>query len=146
MPAMQNISHDLMFLVAELKRRRVPRVLGELAKLQGYKMPNLSEQERQVVRFITILDARLNLGNYRIAEAEIGRLRDAAAWAMAKIYEIKKRKAAIGGQIFKEKEPVLQWSGNEPPHEIHPPGTYSWVLTEVAKGTPEKATHAARQQ
>jgi len=92
MPSMQHLNLDLMFLIGDLYERKIPRVLGELAKLQGGVMPTLSDQERRAVRFIKILHQRQKIGNYQIGDTELKTLRDVTAWAMAKMHEIKKRK------------------------------------------------------
>ncbi len=145
MPAMQNLSHDLMFLVGDLYERKIPRVLGELSMIQGQKgvPPRLNENERQAIRFIKGMHRRMSIGNYRITDTELGTLRDVTSWAMAKMHEIKKLKAVRAGTIHAEKEPILNWYGNTPPHEMLAPGTYSAVLVAIHDGTLDEAVNQA---
>ena len=145
MPVMQNLSHDLMFLIGDLHERKIPRVFGELAILQGQRgvPPQINKPEQQAVRFIKIMHRRLSIGNYRIADTELSTLRDVTAWAMAKMHEIKKQKAASVGKIHSEKEPSLNWYGNTAPHEMLAPGTYSAVLVAIHNGTLDDAVKQA---
>lgn len=145
MPAMQHLSYDVMFLIGDLHERKIPRVLGELAILQGQRgvPPRLNKMEQQAVRFIKILHRRLAIGNYRIADSDLKTLQDVTAWAMAKMHEIKKQKAAAVGKILSEKEPVLRWYGNAPPHEMLVPGTYSAVLVAIHNGALDDAVKQA---
>ena len=145
MPAMQNLSHDLMFLIGDLHERKIPRVLGALAIAQGQRgiPPQINEMERQAVRFIKLLHRQMSIGNYRIADRQLETLRDVTSWAMAKMHEITKQKAISAGQIPDEKEPVLNWYGNTPPHEMLAPGTYSAVLVAIHNGTLDEAVNQA---
>jgi len=131
---MENASGDMMFLIADIKERKLPNLLRGLAKLEGTVAPNLSLHEHNAVRRVGRLHGRMKLGDYRLSGEEIDQLRDTAAWVLYKTHHLKKTMAQRAGQEFRHIEPVLKWPGNNPPNKMLPPGTYLDIINAVHDG------------
>lgn len=134
MPRMENASGDIMFLIAELKERKLPKLLSGLAKMEGTVVPSLSLHEHNAVRRVGRLHSRMKLGDYRLSGDELDQLRDVAAWVLYKTYYMRKTIAHRVGQKFPHMEPVLNWSGNNPPNKMLPPGSYLDIVNAVHDG------------